>query len=154
LWVYLAGRFGDDVVAKCLKTKAPGGAIGAIVSVTGVDAKTLSSAWHEFIRGSVRQPSATPTDASGKRSAPTPPAASAASVLGGKSGNSGLSVGPTLSPDGRSIAFFSDRSQHSIDMVVADTRTGTVRRRVVKTESDPHFESLQFIESAAEWAPD
>ena len=59
-----------------------------------------------------------------------------------------------MSPDGEAIAFFSDRSQHSIDMVVADTRTGAVRRRVVKTEGDPHFESLQFIESAGAWAPD
>ena len=79
---------------------------------------------------------------------------SAATVLGGKSADSRLSVGPTLSPDGEAIAFFSDRSQHSIDMVVADTRTGAVRRKVVKTESDPHFESLQFIESAGAWAPD
>jgi Tol biopolymer transport system component len=59
-----------------------------------------------------------------------------------------------LSPDGEAIAFFSDRSQHSIDMVVADTRTGAVRRKVVKTEGDAHFESLQFIESAGAWSPD
>ena len=39
-------------------------------------------------------------------------------------------------------------------MVVADTRTGAVRRKVVKTEGDPHFESLQFIESAGAWSPD
>jgi Tol biopolymer transport system component len=154
LWVYLAQRFGDDVVAKSLKTKAPGGAIGAIVSVTGVDAKTLSSAWHEFIRGFVSQPAAAPAEISEARPASKPAKASAAAVLGGKDSGSRLSVGPTLSPDGQAIAFFSDRSQHSIDMVVADTSTGTVRRRVVKTESDPHFESLQFIESAGAWAPD
>src|SRR4029079_11541798 len=78
----------------------------------------------------------------------------AVTVLGGKVAESRLSVGPTLSPDGGAIAYFSDRSQHSIDMVVADTRTGAVRRRVVKTEGDPHFESLQFIESAGAWDPD
>ena len=38
-------------------------------------------------------------------------------------------------------------------MVVADTKTGAIRRRVVTTESDPHFESLQFIESAGAWDP-
>jgi Tol biopolymer transport system component len=142
LWVYLAKRFGDDVVAKSLKSKASGGAIGVIVAATGVDAKSLSSAWHEFIRDAVA------------RSQSTSPDTSPVTVLGGKSGDSRLSVGPTLSPDGESIAFFSDRSQHSIDMVVADTRTGAVRRRVVKTEGDPHFESLQFIESAGAWSPD
>jgi Tol biopolymer transport system component len=103
----------------------------------------LSTAWHEFIRGAVARPkNAAPEDAS------------TATVLGGKNADSRLSVGPTLSPDGRAIAFFSDRSQHSIDMVVADTKTGAVRRRVVKTDGDPHFESLQFIDSAGAWSPD
>src|SRR5688500_18426858 len=39
-------------------------------------------------------------------------------------------------------------------MVVADTRTGAVRRKVMSTAGDAHFESLQFIESAAAWSPD
>ena len=142
LWVYLAGRFGDDVVAKSLKSKTPGGALATIVAVTGVDAKQLSAAWHEFIRGAVARP---------KRATGQLPKAL---VLGGKDADSRLSVGPALSPDGQAIAYFSDRSRHSIDMVVADTKTGAVRRRVVKTEGDPHFESLQFIESAGAWAPD
>src|SRR6185369_8949550 len=37
LWAYLAGRFGEDVIAKCLKSTAKGGAIGRLVAVTGVD---------------------------------------------------------------------------------------------------------------------
>ncbi len=41
LWVYLAGRFGEDVVAKSLKSTASGG-IGRLVAATGVDALTLS----------------------------------------------------------------------------------------------------------------
>jgi Tol biopolymer transport system component len=142
LWVYLAQRFGDDVVAKSLRAKTPGGALATIVAVTGVDANALSAAWHEFIRGAV----APAKIATGE--------ASKTLVLGGKSAESRLSVGPALSPDGEAIAYFSDRSQHSIDMVVADTKTGAVRRRVVKTDGDPHFESLEFIESAGAWAPD
>jgi Tol biopolymer transport system component len=157
LWVYLARRFGDDVVAKSLRSKAPGGAIGVIVTVTGVDATSLSSAWHEFIRGAVARPQSGSPETSaatvfGGTSAA--PATSAVTVLGGKNADSRLSVGPTLSPDGKAIAFFSDRSQYSIDMVVADTRTGVVRRTVVKTEGDAHFESLQFLESAGAWSPD
>jgi len=157
LWVYLATRFGDDVVAKSLRSKAPGGAIGVLVAVTGVDATSLSSAWHEFIRGAVARPQRGSPETSaatvfGGTSAA--PATSAVTVLGGKSADSRLSVGPTLSPDGKAIAFFSDRSQYSIDMVVADTRTGVVRRKVVKTEGDAHFESIQFIDSAGAWSPD
>jgi len=152
LWVYLAQRFGDDVVAKSLTSKAPGGAIGIIAAVTGVDARELSSAWHDFIRETVGQSPHARTESSGRPSPGTPAATSAAAVLGGRNGGR-LNVGPALSPDGQAIALFSDRSRHSIDMVVADTRTGAVRRTIMKTEGDSHFESLQFIESAGAWDP-
>jgi hypothetical protein len=39
LWVYLAGRFGEDVVAKSLKSTGSG-ATGRLVSATGIDALT------------------------------------------------------------------------------------------------------------------
>lgn len=147
VWAYLAQRFGEDVILKALKSKAPGGAIGRIVAVTGVDERSLSSAWHEFIRESVaRAPTGPETPP--RQGQPSPAETSAAGVLGGKSAGSRLNVGPALSPDGKVVAFFTDSSQHSIDMVLADTRTGAIGRRIVKTDTDPHFDSLQFIESA------
>jgi Tol biopolymer transport system component len=42
----------------------------------------------------------------------------------------------------------------SIDMYVADVATGRIGRRLVQTTSDPHFDSLQFLGSAGDWAPD
>jgi Tol biopolymer transport system component len=148
LWAYLAQRFGEDVVLKSLTSKAPGGAIGRIVAVTGVDERALSSGWHEFIRESVSRSPAEAAGTGAGQGQASPAETSAAAVLPGKSPGSRLNVGPALSPDGSAVAFFTDRSQHSIDMVVADTRTGAIGRRIVKTDTDPHFDSLQFIESA------
>ncbi len=141
LWVYLATRFGD-VAAKSLKSKAGGGAIGILEAETGVDSATLSTGWHEFVREVVARPDG------------EPPATPTGTVLGAPRPGSRLSVGPALSPDGDTNAFFSDQSLRSIDLVLADTKTGTIRRRLVKTEGDPHFESLQFIDSAGAWSPD
>jgi Tol biopolymer transport system component len=62
-------------------------------------------------------------------------------------------VGPALSPDGRSLVFLSERDQYSIDVYVANTTTGAISRKLVATAGDPHFESLQFIESAGGWDP-
>ncbi len=42
----------------------------------------------------------------------------------------------------------------SIDMYVADVATGRIGRKLVETTSDPHFDSLQFLGSAGDWAPD
>ena len=42
----------------------------------------------------------------------------------------------------------------SIDMYVADAASGAVIRRLVETATDPHFDSLEFLGSAGDWAPD
>src|SRR5262245_11666550 len=140
LWVYLAGRFGEDVVVKSLKSNAKGGAIGRIVAVTGVDSRTLSNGWHE----SIQQMSAAREGAPAKTTSP----AIVSSENGGR-----LNVGPALSPDGKSMVFLSERDQYSIDVYLADAHTGAIRRKIVQTAGDPHFESLQFIESAGAWDP-
>ena len=61
---------------------------------------------------------------------------------------------PSISPDGKRVVFLSEKSLFSIDMYVADVATGRISRKLVATTSDPHFDSLQFIASAGDWAPD
>jgi Tol biopolymer transport system component len=141
LWAYLAGRFGDDIVARCLKSKASGGAVGRLVAVTGVDARTLSKDWHEWIRQRAARSSSI---SEGEKST---------AVISGEHGGGRLNVGPALSPDGRWLVFLSERDQYSIDIFLADAATGTIQRKLVQTAGDPHFESLQFIESAGAWDP-
>jgi Tol biopolymer transport system component len=140
LWAYLAGRFGEDVVAKCLRSGAKGGAIGRLVSVTGVDANTLSKGWHE----SIQQMSATTDGAQPRKPSPA--------IVTTKNGGH-YNIGPSLSPDGKSMVFLSERDLLSIDVYLADAETGAIRRKIVETAGDPHFESLQFIESAGAWDP-
>ena len=50
--------------------------------------------------------------------------------------------------------FLSDRGLFSIDLFLADARTGKVKRQITKTAVDPHYQSLQFIQSAGSWSPD
>jgi Tol biopolymer transport system component len=140
LWGYLTGQFGEDVVARALKSKASGGGIGPIADATGVDAATLTSAWHE----SIRRLTGVPT-------APSNPTAAERPAMVIRSGR--LTVGPALSPDGKSIAFFTDRDRHSLEVVLADAATGVVTRRLGAAAGDPHFDSLQFIDSVGAWEP-
>ncbi len=69
-------------------------------------------------------------------------------------GGSSLNVGPAISPDGRWIAFLSERSLLSIDLFVADAATGRVVRKLTSTASNPHYSSIQFIMSAGAWDAD
>ncbi len=79
------------------------------------------------------------------------PAAFATAVIT-RDGNRGqLNVSPEISPDGSRIMFFSERDLFSIDLYLADARTGKVIRKITDTATDPHFESLQFLSSAGAW---
>src|SRR5205814_1574622 len=93
--------------------------------------------WHESIRQA--QPAITSADQY------------AAPIIGGGKDDGRLNVGPALSPDGRSLVFLSERDRGSIDVFLADALTGSIRRKIIETAGDPHFDSLQFIESAGAW---
>ncbi len=56
--------------------------------------------------------------------------------------------GPELSPDGSRLVFFSERDLFSIDMFVADARTGKVIKKITNTATNTHYESLSFLTSA------
>lgn len=41
-----------------------------------------------------------------------------------------------------------------MDLYLADAVTGRVRRKLVTSSTDRHFDSLQFLNSAGAWSPD
>jgi hypothetical protein len=141
LWFYLASQYGEDVVVRSLKIKASGGAAGRLAAATGKDIATLSKGWHASLRQSFAHKTGAAT-------------AMSPAVLGAKKDDGRLNVGPSLSPDGRSLVFLSERDRYSIDVFVADALTGATHRKIVETAVDPHFDSLQFIESAGAWDQD
>ena len=146
VWAYLAGRFGDEVMGKALKALRPkSNDAGEILKlVTGVDEKTLSKEWHAALRaGAMPQ-------LVGRK----PAAEFAAALVTEEKDGGEVNVGPALSPDGSRLAFLSERDQFSIELFVADAKTGQVTRRLSRQAVDPHVESLQFINSAGAWDHD
>src|SRR5688572_25874110 len=144
-WAYVAGRWGDQAVGDMLRATGPQGDIQvAIQSVLGQDKDAFTTEWHEATRRTYAPffEMTRPATAFGR-------ALITADTSGGE-----LNVAPSLSPDGKRIVFLSERSLFSIDMFVADAATGQVTRELVETAGDPHFDSLQFLSSAGDWAPD
>ena len=137
----MSERFGDDLAARALASRAKGGAIGRLVATTGVDAATLTRDWHASLRSTFGAPAVESNDAD-----PHPV------LLAGRKGEVGrYNVGPALSPDGRYVVFLSERDGYSIDVFLAETETGRIVRKLVSTAADPHYDSLQFLESAGAW---
>jgi Tol biopolymer transport system component len=105
-----------------------------------VDAKQLSEDWHAALTETYR-----PFVASKQ------PAARYGPALVTERNGGELNVGPSLSPDGKRLVFLSSKDLFAIEMFVAEVPSGRIVRKIVKTAADPHFDSLQFINSAGGW---
>ena len=144
-WAYVAARWGDRAVGDMLYAAARTGSVEvAIETILQLDKQTFTTRWHEDTRRSY----ATFFEAT------QIPGAFGRAFMTKEQGSGDLNVAPAISPDGRQVVFLSERGSFSVDMYVADIASGKVTRHLVKTAGDPHFESLQFIESAGDWAPD
>jgi len=139
LWAYIAGRWGDDAVARLLRSASKASDLDqAVERETGMSGKQLDSAWQADLRAAYT-PLKAQTDS---------PAAYGERLIAGKTAATGLNVGPVVSPDGSRIVFYSARDLFSIEMYMADAHTGRILQRVTKTAVDPHLQSLEFINSA------
>src|SRR4051794_4696477 len=143
LWAFIGGRYGDRAVGNLLRVSTGrSGYDGAFKQLLGVDSKELSREWHEA-ELAVYRPVAEATKMPASFAQPL--------IISKQHGGGGMNVSPELSPDGTRLMFFSERDLFSIDLYLADARTGKVIRKITDTATDPHFESLQFLTSAGAW---
>jgi Tol biopolymer transport system component len=143
LWAYIGGRYGDEAIGTMLRAAA-GRESSYVVAIEGVlktDTKTLSQEWHSAEFDAFR-PIAQVTRMPADVARPL--------IIGDKVGGQ-MNVSPELSPDGSRLIFFSERDLFSIDLFLADAKTGQIIRKITDTATDPHYESLQFLSSAGAW---
>ncbi len=142
LWAYIAGIYGDDAVGRILKaSRTSGSPAMAFARVIGVAPDSAVAGWHRALTETYNplfEQTSRPIDYG--RPLMTP------DISGGR-----LNVAPALSPDGKHLIFLSERDLFSIDMFLAEVETGRIIRKITKTDVDPHFESIQFINSAGAW---
>jgi Tol biopolymer transport system component len=139
LWAFIAGRWGDAIVGRLLRSATKASDINqAFLRETGMSGPQIDSAWQASLRAAY-DPLKTETDQ---------PSAYGERLVAGHDQASGLNVGPVVSPDGSRIVFYSARDLFSIEMFMADAHTGQIIQRITKTATNPHFQSLEFINSA------
>lgn len=141
IWSYITSRHGDEVVSGLLLAAFRRGFNGAVEEVLGTSVDSLSSGWRESVEktwGPELEGRSNPGDIG-------------AEVI---SDGGGMNLSPAVSPDGRHLAYFSRKDIFTLDLYLADARTGEVIRKLVSSASDAHFDALRFIGSSGAWSPD
>jgi len=143
VWAYMTGRWGDEIIGKMMKSVGRTGDYEIILEgVLGIKLKQLSADWHKSMQEAYN-PLIEKTQAPDKF---------AKELFKGVESNP-YNIAPSISPDGKDLVFLSTRDMFSIDLYLADADTGKIKRKIISTAVDPHFESIQFIKSAGSWDP-
>ncbi|UCC71097.1 MAG: PD40 domain-containing protein [Gemmatimonadota bacterium] len=144
LWAYVGGRWGDPAIAEILKAAAVTGNVAqAMAQVLEIAPDELVADWQESLRNAYQELLAKTKG----------PEEYARVLVSPEQGGGRLNIAPAVSPDGSQVVFLSEKDRFSIEMFRADAGTGKIEKKILKTATDPHYESLQFINSAGDWHP-
>jgi WD40 repeat protein len=143
LWAYIGGRWGDRAVTEIFRFALREGFDGALRRVTGLTPKALGEEWITSIRSTYLPL------VEGR----TRPGDVGEHVLGSNELGE-YNMDPIVSPDGQYVAFFSRRGLFSIDLYLADAKTGKILKQLTSPTRGSHFDAIAFIYSAGSWSPD
>ncbi|HEX5654114.1 MAG TPA: hypothetical protein VFX58_13630 [Chitinophagaceae bacterium] len=140
-WAYVTGIWGDNIIKPLFVATARTGYEDAVKRVLGIDEKTFSAQWKKSLQDSYapyRQ-----------LSSPPPGRALVTEKNAGE-----LNVVPSLSPDGKMLAFWSEKSLFNLDLFLADAETGKLIEKLTSVSFGSHIDEFNSFESSVAWSPD
>lgn len=143
LWAYIAGRWGDRAVTELYRFATRAGWDASLQRVLGLNSEQLSQQWITNIRSTYL-----PVIEGRQRAQDAGQRVLYDDEIGA------FHLSPVVSPDGRFVAYYTREGLFTIDLYVADARTGEVVKKLTSPNRNPHFDALSFISSAGTWSPD
>jgi Tol biopolymer transport system component len=137
------GAGDDDTVRRLYLQANASGPAQAFRAVLGLEASQFLAEFHATLASA----------ASSQLETRMPASTAAARLLSREATGASVNLAPSLSPDGRWIAFLSTRALE-LELYLADAETGQVVDRLVRAEADQHMQNLSFIDASAAWSPD
>jgi Tol biopolymer transport system component len=147
-WTYVGQRWGDDAIGQIMNAVPSVGVERAFRRELGMSLEDLGDEWREAM-----QTTHLPQIASLER-----PRKFAQALLTARRSGGEIFLAPSLSPDGKYIAFLSNgsfaRAEVFIDLWLGSAETGKRIKRLVKSTFDPNFEELRLLYSQSAFSPD
>ena len=144
LFAYIGQRWGDEVIGEILQASRGAGIEGAFKRALGISLDELSKDWRDAVQATFLP----------QISDHYPARRIAEPLLTQKRSDGTLHLAPSLSPNGKDIAYFGEGNDFFIDLYLADAETGKTIRRLVKSTTSSNYESLRFIYSSGSFSPD
>ena len=144
LWAYIGSKWGDEVVGVLLQRAPRVGLERAFQSTLGITLQELNDEWTTAVRQTYL-----PQVAEYQR-----PENFARRLTHHHGLDDPWFLAPAISPDGKRMAFLSQRDGFSFDLWLADAETGEIQKKLIEAERDPDFESLRYLNSSASFSPD
>ena len=144
LMAYVGEKWGDEAIGEILQASVQNGIEGAFRRALGRSLDDLSDEWRDAILTTFLPQLA---DHYRARRIAKP-------LLTQRRSEGTLHLAAALSPDGKDVAFLSERSSFFIDLWLADVETGRIKRQLIKSTINSNYESLRFINSAGQFSPD
>ena len=144
LWAYVGGRWGDRAIVDVYRQSLRLGFEEGIRRTLGISTDSLSKDWIAATRRAY-------LPALEGRTRPNQ-AGDPILQVDRKSGD--MNLAPTVSPDGKLVAFFARRGLFEIELFVADAQSGRVIKKLAGPSSNSHFDAITFISSSGAWSPD
>lgn len=141
-WAFITGLKGDEIIAPLFRSTAIYGLKAAIKKEVGMDMETLSELWVNAITNHY-----SPFLGNKKENL-----VGKALITPEKNGGR-INIGPSLSPNGKYVAFLSEKGLFSVDLFIADAITGEVVGNIHTATKNGHLDDLNYIESAGTWSP-
>ncbi|RZK57929.1 MAG: tolB protein precursor [Pedobacter sp.] len=143
-WTFVGSLYGDTTIVPLFKNTARYGYENGIKYTFGFDDRTLSGLWKNAIEEHYRP--LLKADSSQIK-------ISGVKIIDNKNAGN-MNVAPAISPDGKYLAFLSEKDLFGIDLFLADAKTGRIIRKLTSQISNSHIDDFNFIESAGTWSPD
>ena len=140
-WAFTTGVYGDTIIEPLYMRTAQLGYDMALKNLLKIDEKTFSAVWKNTLIETYKPLMKDTIAAVGeKRFSPA---------------NAGqMNLTPVFSPDGRYIAFLSEKDLLSIDLYLADAKTGKIIRKLSRAAQRFHIDDYSYIETAGTFSPD